>query len=111
VTGYGLRRSLAPPRQRAVAVGQRPVFPARLGTTQQVHTPHGTTVADLQPVRSAGLEPVLPASLDGAALVGGRFEVEVGRSRILDGVPLDTFDGRLRAARTGSRSFGPATGS
>jgi CHAD domain-containing protein len=52
-------------------------------------------------VRSAGLELVLPASLDGAALsrlLAGRLEVEIGRPRTLDRVLLDTFDGRLRAA-------------
>jgi CHAD domain-containing protein len=52
-------------------------------------------------VRSAGLELVLPASLDGAAasrLLAGRLEVEIGRPRTLDRVLLDTFDGRLRTA-------------
>jgi CHAD domain-containing protein len=52
-------------------------------------------------VRSAGLEFVLPASLDGAALadrLADHLEVEVGRPRTLDRVLLDTFDGRLRAA-------------
>jgi CHAD domain-containing protein len=58
-------------------------------------------VADFRPVRSAGLELVLPASLDGAGLaerLSDRLEVEVGRPRTLDRVLLDTFDGRLRAA-------------
>jgi CHAD domain-containing protein len=52
-------------------------------------------------VRSAGLELLLPASLDGAALarmLADRLEVEVGRPRTLDRVLLDSFDGRLRAA-------------
>jgi CHAD domain-containing protein len=52
-------------------------------------------------VRSAGLELVLPASLDGAAvsrLLTGRLEVESGRPRTLDRVLLDTFDRRLRTA-------------
>jgi CHAD domain-containing protein len=43
----------------------------------------------------------VPASLDGAALarlLAGRLEVEIGRTRALDRVLLDTFDGRLRAA-------------
>jgi CHAD domain-containing protein len=59
-------------------------------------------MADLPPVRSAGLELVLPASLDGAALarlLADRLEVEVDKPRTLDRVLVDTFDGRLRAAR------------
>ena len=31
-----------PPRERPVAVGERPVFPARLGMTQQIHALHRT---------------------------------------------------------------------
>ncbi len=52
-------------------------------------------------MRSAGLELVLPASLDGAALadrLADHLEVKVSRPRTLDRVLLDTFDGRLRAA-------------
>jgi CHAD domain-containing protein len=79
---------------------------------QQVHTPHGTTVADFERVRSAGLELVLPASLDGAAfvaLVADRLEAQLGRARTLDRVLLDTFDGRLRAAGlSAERSAGRA---
>jgi CHAD domain-containing protein len=58
-------------------------------------------VADLPPVRSAGLELVLAAPLDGAALakaLAGRLELNVGRPRALDRVLLDTFDGRVRGA-------------
>jgi CHAD domain-containing protein len=58
-------------------------------------------MTDLPLVRSAGLELVLPAPLDGAALaegLAGRLELKVGRPRNLDRVLLDTFDGRLRAA-------------
>ena len=65
--------------------------------TQQVHTPHGNTVADFPRARIAELEPVLPAALDGAtlvALVADRLEVEVGRPLTLDRVLLDTVDGR-----------------
>ena len=52
-------------------------------------------------MRSAGLELVLPASLDGAALLArlaDRLEVTVGRPQSLDRILLDTFDGRLQAA-------------
>jgi len=63
-------------------------------------------------VRTAGLELVLPASLDGAALVADRLEVEVGRPRTLDRVLLDTFDGRLRATGlSAERSAGRAASS
>jgi CHAD domain-containing protein len=69
-------------------------------------------VADFRPVRSAGLELVLPASLDGAGLaerLSDRLEVEVGRPMTLDRVLLDTFDGRLRAAGlSAERSAGRA---
>ena len=55
---------------------------------------------------------MLPASLDGAALVADRLEVEVGRPRTLDRVLLDTFDGRLRATGlSAERSAGRAASS
>jgi CHAD domain-containing protein len=59
-------------------------------------------------VPSAGLEFVLPASLDDAALVAllaDRVEVEVGGPRTLDRVLLDTFDGRLRAVGLSAEWF------
>ncbi len=52
-------------------------------------------------MRSAGVELVLPASLDGAALVtllADRLELTVDRARGHDRVLLDTFDGRLQEA-------------
>ena len=52
-------------------------------------------------MRSAGLDLVLPASLDGAALthlLSDRLEVKVGKPSTLDRVLLDSFDRRLRAA-------------
>ena len=63
-------------------------------------------------MRSAGLELVLPASLDGAglvALLSDRLELGVGRPRTLDRVLLDTFDGRLRAAGLSAERTAPQT--
>jgi CHAD domain-containing protein len=66
----------------------------------------------LNSVRSAGLELVLPASLDGAglvALLSDRLELGVSRPRTLDRVLLDTFDGRLRAAGLSAELTAPRT--
>jgi CHAD domain-containing protein len=67
-------------------------------------------VADFRVVRSAGVELLLPASLDGAglfALLADRHDVELGKPKTLDRILLDTFDGRLRAAGlTAERSTG-----
>jgi CHAD domain-containing protein len=67
-------------------------------------------VTDSDFVRPAGLELVVPASVDDAALVAriaDRLEVQAARPRTVDRVLLDTFDGRLRVAGLSAERSAP----